>query len=138
MQLFIREGIELPPMILGGGQEEGRRSGTVNVPGVVGLGAAADIANQRAGAIFSIAVLRDRFEKREEAFPDVVIHGLSSPRLANTSCFSVPKLMQMPWLTRLPSGASMLVQAPPAHPVLFIHRIPCCRWELTMNLQHRR
>ena len=89
--LFIREGTELPPMILGGGQEGGRRSGTTNVPGVVGLGLAAAIANQKADSVLLIAKLRDRFEHRlTKAFPDVVIHGLNSLRLTNTSCFSLP------------------------------------------------
>jgi len=42
--LYIRRGIKLNPLILGGGQEDGRRSGTVNVPGTVGMGEACDLA----------------------------------------------------------------------------------------------
>jgi cysteine desulfurase len=42
--LFVRHGIPLPPLVHGGGQEGGRRSGTENVPGIVGFGRAAELA----------------------------------------------------------------------------------------------
>ncbi len=45
--LFVRKGIRLPPFMHGGEQEEGRRAGTTNVPGVVGMGAAATVSCSR-------------------------------------------------------------------------------------------
>ena len=47
--LYIRQGIQLRPIILGGGQERGLRSGTENVLGIVGMGKAAEIATQEMG-----------------------------------------------------------------------------------------
>ncbi len=44
--LYVRRGVPLTPHMLGGGQESGRRSGTLNVPGIVGLGKAAELAQQ--------------------------------------------------------------------------------------------
>jgi cysteine desulfurase len=91
--LFIREGIELEPMLVGGGHEGGRRSGTTNVAAVVGLGKAAFEARQQLSDMASVSRKRDTFEsKLQEIFPDVVIHGIAAPRLPNTSCFSLPKM----------------------------------------------
>jgi len=63
--LFIREGTPYEPMIRGGGQERGRRSGTENVPYIVGLGAAAAIlaAELEKGALNQVGHLRDRLEE---------------------------------------------------------------------------
>nr|MDD6336234.1 cysteine desulfurase family protein [bacterium] len=44
--LYVREGVVLPPLIVGGGQEKNQRSGTENVPGIVGMGMAAELAMQ--------------------------------------------------------------------------------------------
>lgn len=63
--LFIRRASPLEPMIRGGGQESGRRSGTENVPYIVGLGAAAALmeSEQSGGGLARVAVLRDRLEQ---------------------------------------------------------------------------
>jgi cysteine desulfurase len=88
--LFIREGLELSPLLLGGGQEDGLRSGTSDVPSIVGLGAAADLANDQS-LTDQMRALRDEFERDLAAlFPDVVIHCRHVARLPNTSCFSLP------------------------------------------------
>jgi cysteine desulfurase len=59
--LFIRKRTELAPLIVGGGQERGMRSGTLNVPGIVGLGKACAICQaDMAGESARLAALRDR------------------------------------------------------------------------------
>ncbi len=62
--LFIRDGSPFEPMIRGGGQESGRRSGTENVPYIVGLGTAAEIMQEEmaGGGLMRVTDLRDRLE----------------------------------------------------------------------------
>ncbi|NNC87154.1 MAG: aminotransferase class V-fold PLP-dependent enzyme [Akkermansiaceae bacterium] len=64
--LYIREGVRFEPMIRGGGQEGGRRSGTENVASIVGLGKAAEImkAGLEKDGHAEVKRLRDRFEER--------------------------------------------------------------------------
>jgi cysteine desulfurase len=88
--LYIRPGIEVSPLILGGGQENGLRSGTTNTPALAGLAAAASEAVDLA-AMSTIASMRDFFEEELlSALPTVLFHGTSMPRLPNTSCFTIP------------------------------------------------
>ncbi len=82
------------PLIGGGGQEMRRRSGTENVAGIVGMGAAADEA---VAAIESeanrLAALRDRLLDGLLAVrPDIVVFGSGAPRLPNTLNIGVPGL----------------------------------------------
>lgn len=87
--LYIRRGVELSPLILGGGQEKGLRSGTTNTPGLAGLAVAAAEWNPTTAA--SIAHLRNQFEEElRSRFPEVIIHSAGAGRLPNTSCFSLP------------------------------------------------
>ena len=59
--LWVRPHIRLAPLILGGGQEQGYRSGTENLPAIVGMGVAADLARGEGGAeVARLAELRDR------------------------------------------------------------------------------
>lgn len=59
--LWVRPQTRLSPIVLGGGQESGFRSGTENLPAIVGMGVAADLArNERAGEIARLSPLRDR------------------------------------------------------------------------------
>ena len=59
--LWVRPEVPLAPIILGGGQEGGYRSGTENVPAIVGMGVAADLArNERAAEVARVTPLRDR------------------------------------------------------------------------------
>ena len=83
---FIRRGLKLSPLIHGGGQEYGLRAGTENVPYIVGLGKACEIArrdfNQR---INHLQNLRDRLEQGIKArIPQVVLNGHPTQRLPNT------------------------------------------------------
>ena len=74
--------VALAPLIDGGGHERGFRSGTLNVPGIVGLGMAADVARQRLGSDRSIlAELRDRLETGLLAIPETVVNAGTGQRL---------------------------------------------------------
>jgi cysteine desulfurase len=62
--LYIRKGTPLRPLLYGGHHERDRRAGTENVPGIVGLGKAAELASERMqDDALSVAALRDRFEE---------------------------------------------------------------------------
>jgi cysteine desulfurase len=84
--LMIRRGVRLKPLVLGGSQERGRRGGTENVPGIVGLGKAAELAQARLPEMDRVRHLRDVLEARILAeIPEVSIHGAGTDRLPNTS-----------------------------------------------------
>jgi cysteine desulfurase len=91
--LLLKGDAPFAPLISGGGQEMGRRSGTENVAAIAGFGAAAeDVANFAAEAE-RLSTLRDRFERElKERAPEAVIFGDAVPRLPNTSNFAVPGL----------------------------------------------
>lgn len=90
--LFIRRQAAFQPLLLGGGQENGRRSGTENLPGAVALGRAAELARAALPiAAAAMARLRDRLEAALLAsLPEAVVHGLGAPRLPNTSSIAFP------------------------------------------------
>ena len=89
--LVMRAGLNVAPLFEGGGQEKSRRSGTENVIGIAGFGAAAKTVPQRLSAAAKIASLRDGIEARiVQSVPGAVIHAKSAARLPNTICVSVP------------------------------------------------
>lgn len=102
--LYIRRGVRLAPQLIGGPQERETRGGTENTFGIIGMGAAADLAmsfvvDER--QVNALRALRDEFERGVvEAMPDTVIngHGGSSgddgvvERLWNTSNLGFPRL----------------------------------------------
>jgi cysteine desulfurase len=87
--LFLRRSLRLRPFMVGGGQERGRRGGTENVPGLVGLGKAADLAREAMNGQDQVRALRDGFEAfLLERIPGVTINGGQAPRLPNTTMAS--------------------------------------------------
>ena len=89
--LYLNRHARFQPEILGGGQENERRSGTENVPGIVGMGVAAGLAKQFLEETAALARLRDEFEKQVmAAIPGVEVHGGESPRLPNTGNLYFP------------------------------------------------
>jgi cysteine desulfurase len=89
--LWLNRRARFLPQTLGGGQEDARRSGTENVPAIVGFGVAAELAAQALDSRRALAVLRDRFERGViVALPDVVINGDPERRLPNTSNLYFP------------------------------------------------
>jgi cysteine desulfurase len=94
--LYLRRGIPFETQMLGGKQERGRRGGTLNVPGIVGLGKACELAADPA-RLSTMAMLRDRFELGLLArIPDAVVIGRNVPRLCNTSCVCFPGFASEP------------------------------------------
>ncbi len=90
--LVVDKRLELAPLVAGGGQERGLRSGTENVAAIVGFGLACEIAAARLetdGA--RLAALRDGLE-RELARLGGTVFGRGAKRLANTSYFALPEI----------------------------------------------
>jgi cysteine desulfurase len=90
--LIVRQGISLEPLIHGAGHEGGRRAGTENVPYVVGLGRAAELARERLPEYQErIRVLRDALHRLLlERVPTAVLNGHPVERLPNTLNMSFP------------------------------------------------
>lgn len=89
--LIIRDGVDVAPLLRGGGQERSRRAGTENVAGIAGFGAAASLTGQAVADAPALEALRDGIEARVRAIvPDAVIYGVDAPRLPNTSCIGLP------------------------------------------------
>jgi cysteine desulfurase len=90
--LVVRRGAPLAPLFRGSGHEGGRRGGTENVPGIVGLGVAAECAMLELSAEGPrLGELRDLLEQGiRAAAPDVVVHGRDAERLPNTVNASFP------------------------------------------------
>ncbi|AMY68814.1 cysteine desulfurase NifS [Frigidibacter mobilis] len=88
--LYLRRGTGFAPLLRGGKQERGRRAGTENTPGIVGMGVAADLAVAGlAGALPRVAALRDRLEAGIlAAVSHAFVLGNRHERLANTSCIA--------------------------------------------------
>ncbi len=93
--LISRGEVMMPkPLIHGGGQEKGHRSGTENTLGILGFGVAATEAAQRLDTESErLAGLRMQLENAmRAAAPDVIIHGADVQRVANTTFFTIPGL----------------------------------------------
>ncbi len=90
--LYVRRGTPFRPLLRGGHQEKGRRAGTENVPGIVALGAAAEIARRgQADEARNIAVLRDALQARILArVPGSWTLAKDAPRLCNTLAVVFP------------------------------------------------
>jgi cysteine desulfurase len=86
--LFVRKGVQLAPLFHGGPHERQRRAGTENVPGIVALGRAADLARAwfATDGARQLAALRDRLETGlTAAISDVFVNARSAARVENTT-----------------------------------------------------
>ena len=92
--LYIRSGVRLIPLLMGGGQQNGLRSGTENVPAIAGMGVAAEEAyrdfERKTEHLYA---LKERLTEGLRALPDVVIHGMpgreGAPHIVNASFLGV-------------------------------------------------
>lgn len=87
--LYVKKGTGVAPMILGGGQERGLRSGTENMPAIVGMARAAEImGDEMTGETGRLATYRDRLIKGVlETIPKSYLNGHPSERLPNNAHF---------------------------------------------------
>jgi cysteine desulfurase len=87
--LWIKRGTRLVSTMAGGKHERNRRGGTENVPGIVGLGVAADLARTKAARLTEIAALRDRLERVVlERVTGTAVNGAREARVPNTTNIS--------------------------------------------------
>lgn len=100
--LYVRNGVELDPLVYGGGQERGLRPGTSNVAGAVGLAAALAVAvNGLEEEMDRLGQLRDHLERRIlDGVPDVAINGRTErlPHILSVSLDGVPPDVLLPSL----------------------------------------
>ena len=91
--LFTRRGVRIRPLLIGGPQERGRRGGTENVPGIVGMGKAAELAAQMLPEMTRVAAMRDRLESRILAVIETAsVNGRTDQRLPNTTNIGFARL----------------------------------------------
>jgi cysteine desulfurase NifS len=91
--LYIRDGVELDPLITGGHQERGMRAGTENVLGIVGLGSAVEYALDKLPDMSRVKSMRKRLEEGIlKIVPDSKVNGHQDLRLPNTLNISFPKI----------------------------------------------
>jgi cysteine desulfurase len=84
--LYVRKGTSLQPMLYGGRHERSRRAGTENVPGIVGIGKAAEFARaQLTCGASSIMRMRDRIERALLQIESSGVNGAGAPRVPQTS-----------------------------------------------------
>ncbi len=84
--LYVRRGTRIRPILYGGHQERGRRPGTENVPGIVGMGMAAELAVKHLPDEERVRALRDRLEGEIlKKFSNVSLNGAKDKRVPNTT-----------------------------------------------------
>jgi cysteine desulfurase NifS len=91
--LYVRQGVELSPVIHGGGHERGLRAGTENVPGIVGFGKACELAVRRLShkEMDRVRGLRDKLEAGIRTIvPEAKLNGHTTERLPNTLNMTLP------------------------------------------------
>lgn len=90
--LIVDKRLLLKPLIYGGGHENGLRSGTENVPAIVGFGVACELAQARmAETAQHVSILRDQLEKGLASM-DATIFGTAAARIPNTCYFALPDI----------------------------------------------
>ncbi len=102
--LFVRRGLDLEPLLHGGGQERGLRAGTENVPLIVGLGKAAQLAGKvSAEDREQTRRVRDRLLRLlQTEIAELTVNGLAAERLPNTLSLNFPRVTGHDLLARTP------------------------------------
>ncbi|MCO5102001.1 MAG: cysteine desulfurase [Burkholderiaceae bacterium] len=121
--LYVRRRVQIDALVEGGGQERGLRPGTLNVPGIVGLGTACELALQSMHEDGDrIAALRDRLQQRLlEALDGVAVNGPMRDRIAANLSVTIDGvdadalLLGLPGLALSAGAACSSLQAKPSH-----------------------
>jgi cysteine desulfurase len=91
--IFVRRGLRMRPLLIGGPQERNRRGGTENVPGIIGMGKAAELAVDALPKMQGVAELRDRLEREIlSGIEDSHVNGRTDQRLPNTTNIGFARL----------------------------------------------
>lgn len=91
--LYVRRGLRLRPLVIGGPQERGRRGGTENVAAIVAAGVAAELAQRHLDQMDRVAAMRDRLEGQIlRTIPDTAVNGSIEHRLPNTTNIAFDRL----------------------------------------------
>ncbi|TAN41575.1 MAG: cysteine desulfurase [Nitrospirae bacterium] len=130
--LYVKQGLRIVPLIYGGIQESGRRAGTENVPAIVGMGKAAEMATAELGQRMEyLRPLRDRLIEAMTGVPNVVLTGDRQNRLPGHASFCVEFIEGEAMLLLLAakgifsaSGSACSSKALKASPVLLAMGIP--------------
>ncbi len=129
--LYLGEGVPIAPQVTGGGQEQGLRAGTPNVPAIVGMGVAARIAREHLadGSIDRVAARRDRLERALlELCPGAFVNGAGAPRIAGIAsvtfrgCCGAQLVQSMPELAISRGSACSTGSPKPSHVLMALGR----------------
>ena len=91
--IYLRRGVRMRPLLIGGPQERSRRGGTENVPGIVGMGRAMELAIEALPQMPRVAELRDRLEREVlTGIEDAHVNGQTDRRLPNTTNLGFARL----------------------------------------------
>jgi cysteine desulfurase len=91
--LYLKRGTRCGPLLIGGPQERGRRGGTENVAGIVGMGVAAKLAGEHLPEMNRVAKMRDQLEQGIlQSIPDTYVNGTTVQRVPNTSNIGFSRL----------------------------------------------
>ncbi len=100
--LFIRKGVQVQPLLFGGGQEANRRPGTENLPGIAGFGAALDFLDESLNFFNTTKNIQFQLESQlQKALPTLEIIGRRFSRLPYISALSFPSIQNETLLIRL-------------------------------------
>lgn len=132
--LYIRKKnkrIQIAPLLHGGGQEHGLRAGTLNVPAIVGMGKAAELAKAKLDTeIIRLARLRDKLENMILTLPQTYVNGLGTERLPHVSNITIRHLRAASLIARLPmlclstGSACVSGSRDPSHVLIAMGRNP--------------
>jgi cysteine desulfurase len=142
---YVRKGLELEPVITGGHQERGLRAGTENVPGIIGLGKACEVAKRdMPDKQAHLGKLRDKLENTIlKRIPQTVVNGHRENRIYNTSNISFKYiesegllvLLDMQGIAVSTGSACSSEFSEPSHVLQAMHLDPICsRGALRMSL----
>jgi cysteine desulfurase len=130
----------LQPLLHGGGHERGLRSGTLNLPGIVGFATAIRVAQERPAEVARLERLRDRLEEGLEArMGGVTVHGQHAPRLPNTTNLRIDGVDADALIVNTPevafsSGSACTAAVPTPSHVLTAMGLPMAAAEQSIRL----